>query len=122
MFLHLSVSHSVHWGLPQCMLGYTPRTRGRHPPRTRGRPPGADTPWEQCMLGETGNKLAVYILLECIFVANFFLGGGLEDGTLVSSRPILYPEIEQYKQYVFNDQHRTGIIEADSHVGFNVRY
>ena len=32
MFLHLSVRHSVHWGLPQCMLGYTPGTRGRHPP------------------------------------------------------------------------------------------
>ena len=34
MFLHMSVSHSVHgWGggLPHCMLGYTPR-QGTHPP------------------------------------------------------------------------------------------
>ena len=37
IFLHLSVIHSVHrgrGGLPQCMLGYPPRSR----------PPGADTP------------------------------------------------------------------------------
>ena len=31
-------------------------------------PPGADTPREQCMLGDTGNKRAVRILLECILV------------------------------------------------------
>ena len=57
MFLHLSVSHSVHRGLPQCMLGYPPRTRhppgpgtpqSRHPlgtdiPQSR-HPPGPDTP------------------------------------------------------------------------------
>ena len=50
MFLHLSVSHSVHGRgcLPQCMLGYTP------PPLR------ADTP--------PGNKWAVRILLECILV------------------------------------------------------
>ena len=62
MFLHLSVSHSVHKGggcLPQCMLGYTPRSR---------HPPGADTPPAQCMQGDTGNKRAVRILLECILV------------------------------------------------------
>ena len=65
MFLHLSVSHSVHrGGLPQCMLGYhTPRNRHprgtrhppgtrhplgtRHPPRTRHHPPGPGTPWDQ---------------------------------------------------------------------------
>ena len=58
MFLHLSVSHSVHRGcLPQCMLGYihpqadTPSqeqttTRSRHPLRSRY-PLGADTPQEQ---------------------------------------------------------------------------
>ena len=33
MFLHLSVSHSVHGvGLPQCMLGYTPSPPGADPP------------------------------------------------------------------------------------------
>ena len=31
-------------------------------------PPGADTPLTQCMLGDTGNKRAVRILLECILV------------------------------------------------------
>ena len=44
------------------------------PPRSR-HPPGADTPWEQtplaqCMLGDTANKRAVRILLECILVVN----------------------------------------------------
>ena len=130
MFLHLSVSHSVHGGggcvcpsafvtsdcpsldsssvrppgsrhppcsgrfasglggcLPQCMLGYTPRTRGRPlweqtPPRPeadptpQAHPPGSRHPLEQtptyppaqCMLGDTGNKRAVRILLECILV------------------------------------------------------
>ena len=53
MFLHPSVSHSVHGGcLPQCMLGYTP-PGSRHPPA-------------QCMLGDAGNKRAVRILLEYI--------------------------------------------------------
>ena len=41
MFLHLSVSHSVHTGggcLPQCMLGYTP------PPPPEQTPPGSRHP------------------------------------------------------------------------------
>ena len=46
---------------------YTPQTRyttpwTRYTPRTRY------TPWEQCMLGDTGNKWVVCILLECILV------------------------------------------------------
>ena len=42
-------------------------------------PPGMYTPWagthppEQCMLGDTGNKRAVRILLECILVSCFYL-------------------------------------------------
>ena len=40
----------------------TPQTRGRHPPP------------EQCMLGDTENKPAVRILLECILVTSFFAG------------------------------------------------
>ena len=55
MFLHLSVSHSVHRGVSaQCMLGYTPLDRhpqGRHPPgqtlpgrHALDRSPWADTP------------------------------------------------------------------------------
>ena len=124
MFLHLSVSHSVHregvsapvhagiyplvrpYPLPwnkhpppgadtpaaQCMLGCTPL--GKHPQADT--PPGADTPgsrhplgadtpqvdipWAdtslppaQCMLGDTGNKRVVRILLECILVLYYFL-------------------------------------------------
>ena len=60
MFLHLSISHSVHMGggcLPQCMLGYTP-------PRDQRQ----TVPPVQCMVGDTGNKPAVRILLECILV------------------------------------------------------
>ena len=61
MFLHVSVilftgggvSASVHVGI-------------HTPPRNRP-PPGADPP-EQCMLGDTGNKRAVRILLQCILV------------------------------------------------------
>ena len=30
--------------------------------------PGRYTPWEQCMLGDTGSKWAVCILVECILV------------------------------------------------------
>ena len=63
MFLHVfvilftggrGVSGSVHAGI--------------HPPRSR-QPPGADTrPPVQRMLGDTGNKRAVRILLQCILV------------------------------------------------------
>ena len=38
---------------------------GRYPPR-QVHPLGRYTPW--CMLGDTGNKRAVRILLECILV------------------------------------------------------
>ena len=68
--------------LPQCMLVYTPlgadTLRSRHPagadtpqeqtPPGADTPLGADTPPAHCMLGDTGNKRAVRILLECIFV------------------------------------------------------
>ena len=90
MFLHVSVIMSTGvGGLPHCMLGYTssgpeagtphdqrqvpPRTRGRYPPGPEaGTPPeqtplGAEPP-SQCMLGDTGNKRAVRILLECNLV------------------------------------------------------
>ena len=130
MFLHLSVSHSVHggstWaGTPQA--GTLPGTRytpwdqvhplGRyipqdqvHPPKDQVHPqtrytphqdqvnpPGPGTPPQdqvhplgpctpppprtrytptqvtpdQCMLGDTGNKWAVRILLECLFLFSF---------------------------------------------------
>ena len=34
-------------------------------------PPGRYTPREQCMLGDTGNKRTVRILLECILGKKF---------------------------------------------------
>ena len=88
MFLHRSVSHYFHREsvCPSACWDTLPRARGRHP-QTRGRHPlpRADTPWQQnppkqpppsrpptaqCMLGDTGNKRAVRILLECILVSN----------------------------------------------------
>ena len=62
-FLHVSVILFTGGGLPQCMLGY-------HPPEQT--PPGTTYPPEQCMLGDTGNKQAVRILLECILVQIHF--------------------------------------------------
>ena len=59
-------------------VGTTPRP-GKPPSLDQVHPPGLDTPLqtryippEQCMLGDTGNKRAVYILLECILVLNSF--------------------------------------------------
>ena len=49
------VCHSVHGGGGEYLGRYTPR-------------PGTPLPPEQCMLGNTGNKRAVRILLECILV------------------------------------------------------
>ena len=37
-------------------------------PQEQTPPPGADSPLTQCMLGDTANKRAVRILLECILV------------------------------------------------------
>ena len=90
------VKNSVHREgcLPQCMLGYhplgadTPQEQpppGADTPRSR-HPLGADTPQEQtpptsskhppsvqCMLGDTVNKRAVCILLECNLVLHDFI-------------------------------------------------
>ena len=47
---------------------------GPPPPDPPGTPPGTRyTPPEQCMLGDTGNKRAVRILLECILVIYRFM-------------------------------------------------
>ena len=79
-------------GLPQCMLEYQLPLASRHPP-WQGKPPArqtppskADTPLSkadplarrppplaQCMLGDTVNKRAVCILLECNLVLKLFL-------------------------------------------------
>ena len=70
MFLQLSVilftggSASVHAGIV-----HPPRSRsplGRAPPPL----PRANTPLTQCMLGDTVNKRAICILLECNLVSN----------------------------------------------------
>ena len=63
-------------GTPLPPSRYTPV--GRYIPPWEGTPPsrytplGRYTPREQCMLGDTGNKRAVRILLECILVLFFF--------------------------------------------------
>ena len=59
----------LHWGLPKCMLGYTPPGADTPPPETR-HAPQTDTPPAQCMLENTVNKRAVRILLECDLVQN----------------------------------------------------
>ena len=73
------------WGLPQCMLGYTPpKSKSRppmeaDPPREQTHPPEADTPRsrhppkEQTTPGSSRFQHTVYerpvrILLECILV------------------------------------------------------
>ena len=88
--LHLSVilftrgvSASVHagihtpWEQTHSTGADTPRSRhpweqtpprSRHPPGADTPLPGADQPPVQCMLGDTGNKQVVRILLECILV------------------------------------------------------
>ena len=89
MFLLVSVILST-GGLPHCMLGYTPRTKRRHP-QTKSRPPPdqkqtppepkADTPGTKSRHPpgpkadiplhpprQTVNERPVRILLECILV------------------------------------------------------
>ena len=75
------VKNSVHWEVPGQVLHplgrYTsPQAGTTNPPTPQGRytprqvhPLGRYTPPEQCMLGDTGNKRAVRILLECILVS-----------------------------------------------------
>ena len=66
MFLHLSVSHSVHKGGDSASMH-----AGIADTPFREQTPQEQTPPPQCMLGDTGNKRAVRILLECILVAHF---------------------------------------------------
>ena len=79
MFLYLSVSHSVHRGGVSASVH-----AGIHPheqtPPWANTPLGVDTPPgskrpppAQCMLGNTANKRAVRILLECIPVPFYLL-------------------------------------------------
>ena len=87
IFSQACVKNSVHRGgggcLPQCILGYTPRTRhppwaqtplppqSRHPlqPAEQTLPPGADTPPPPgSRLQHTVNERPVRILLECILI------------------------------------------------------
>ena len=88
IFSEVCVKNSVQRGV--CLSAPGSRTPGsRDPPRADTPPPGADTPGAdtpleqtppeqtpprsrhpppQCMLGDTANKRAVRILLECILV------------------------------------------------------
>ena len=85
MFLYVSVilftggSASVHAGIPP--------PGSRHPPGSRPpleqTPPREQTPQEQCMLGDTGNKRAVSILLECILVICIGVGVGPSKHTII---------------------------------------
>ena len=58
----LDTPHWAHTPPPGPEAG-TPPDQRQAPP-----PPGADTPSAQCILGDTGNKRAVRILLECNLV------------------------------------------------------
>ena len=86
-----------------------------HPLQDQVHPPGRYTPWGQvppdtryppfpgqCMLGDTGNKRAVRILLECIIVSNnsplfviylFFLWLRLRRSVLMHSSFFESPEV-----------------------------
>ena len=71
MFVHLSISHSVRGGGEGSASVHdgihTPSSRhppgSRHPPKQTSPPQEADTP-AQYMLGDTGNKRVVRILLD----------------------------------------------------------
>ena len=78
MFLHLSVSHSVHRGVSaHCMLGYTPQVStpwagtplGRYPPG-RYTPTGSYPLHSACW--DTVNKRVVRIPMGCNLVAYRF--------------------------------------------------
>ena len=93
IFSEACVKNSVHKGGGSgSVQAGPPQPRADTPPWEQTPPPGADTPsppsWEQtpdtplirsrhppeqCMLGDTGNKRAVRILLECILVHNSFV-------------------------------------------------
>ena len=70
-YVFTPVCHSVHRGgvcLSACWD--TPLPNQTHPPEQTlpGDDPPGRHPLAQCMLGDTGNKRAVCILLECILV------------------------------------------------------
>ena len=67
MFLHVSVILSTVAG-GRGVPGQVPPWDQVHPPGTKYTPRDQVHPPEQCMLGDTGNKRAVRILLQCILV------------------------------------------------------
>ena len=70
VFTHVCDSVHKGAGLPQCMLGYPPPHGPGTPPLAKRHPLARQNPPAQCMLGDTVNKRAVCILLEC---NSFFL-------------------------------------------------
>ena len=65
-------SASVHAGIPPPCQG-DPPYKADPPPLARRPPPASQTPPAQCMLGDTVNKRAVCILLECNLVVKLHL-------------------------------------------------
>ena len=91
-YIFTGICHSVHaggggwstWAGTPLGIRYTPQDQvhplepGTPPPQDQVHPSGPGTPPsgpgtspEQCMLGDTGNKRAVRILLECILVFQY---------------------------------------------------
>ena len=95
MFLHLSVSHSVHGGGGPASVhaGIPPRTR--HPREQTPPSLGADIPppGSSPMLGDMVNKWAVRILLECNLVFQLLLQLILSDSFLVCPLSQLFQDI-----------------------------
>ena len=90
-----TVCHSLHRGE---YLGRYPPLPGRYTPRDQVPPPRTRyTPWdqvhppEQCMLGDTGNKWAVHILLECIpvLITNTAQSFSVSDFFLITVRNVI---------------------------------
>ena len=84
------VKNSVHrGGLPHCMLGYH-RPVSRHPrdqtPPRPDTPPGPDTLLRPDPPGDTGNKRAVRLLLECNLVVLYLYAHHSREGNYFSQR------------------------------------
>ena len=78
VFLHLSVILFTGWGVSASVhVGYTAPSRADTP--WSRHPLGADIPPVQCLLGDTGNKRAVRIPLECIFVLVVYLNSFMQQ-------------------------------------------
>ena len=89
--------------------------RSRHPPRNKhplgaGTPPGADPP-AQCMEGDTVNKRAVCILLECNLVfSNLNIVISLSDRTHQRKKSVsrlLLLSLNEPLEFIYTEKKRT---------------